>query len=96
MNGVSKFKKAIEISRIRRAWIICSCRKKMIEHKYFEGETWPKFEEAPEPSLIIWNNLGISKGSRRIRTGLINIFSTVVMLSGFLMISYGKKVSENQ
>ena len=96
MNGLQKFYKAIKISRLRRCCIICTCRKSRIKHKYFEGATWPNFERAPEPSLILWNNLGISKGSRMVRTFLINLFSAIVMLCGFLMISYGKRYSEGK
>jgi len=61
MNGIKKFKKAMSISIMYRAWMIMTCRKHMIRHKYLNDSFFPTIHDAPEPTLIFWKNLGYSK-----------------------------------
>lgn len=96
MNGVDKFQNAMNISKAKRCCLICICRKHQIRHKYLNGDIWPKLHAAPEPSLIMWKNLGIGKMNRFLRKEIINLFSVVIMLLGFLAISYGKMYAESK
>mmetsp|Transcript_2180 Transcript_2180/g.3250 ORF Transcript_2180/g.3250 Transcript_2180/m.3250 type:complete len:85 (+) Transcript_2180:2184-2438(+) len=84
------------MSKLYRGFLICTCRGSRIKHKYLDGKFWPKPEAAPEPSLILWNNLGVSGCSRWIRTIAVNIISITIIVIGFLAISYGKRYTENQ
>ncbi len=88
MNGVSKFKSALDFSLFKRMVFILTCRKDQIAHKYLDDEIWPNLTVAPEPSLIIWLNLGINKVSRLIRKQILNLFSFVIIIIGFLAIVY--------
>jgi len=54
MNGVIKFQQAMNHNKLWRFWMIFSCRKEQIEHKYLNAEIWPSICVAPEPSAIIW------------------------------------------
>ena len=49
---------------------------------------WPKIEEAPDPSLITWANLGKGKIERCFRGTISNILALVLLLVGFFMIVY--------
>lgn len=65
----------------------CKKRQGEIEHKYIGGK-WPKIGEAPDPSLIVWKNLGKGK---IVRCGLqtaTNILSGILLLVGFVTIIY--------
>ena len=55
---------------------------------YLDDEIWPNLTVAPEPSLIIWLNLGINKVSRLIRKQILNLFSFAIIIIGFLAIVY--------
>ena len=96
MNGLQKFENAMKISCLKRAFLICLWRKDEFRHKYLDGEKWPKFSAPPEPSLIIWENLGVSKVSQLIRRGIINVLSIIVTILGFYGVSRAKSFIETE
>ena len=51
------------------------------------GGRWPKVEEAPDPSLIIWKNLGKGKIERSCRNVMIFIAAFILVIFGFLAIT---------
>ena len=89
INGVTKFQNAMNIGRMKRCFWIMTCRKDKIRHKYLNGSIWPKLHPAPEPTLIMWNNLGIGPRQMKIRRFVVNIISVVVMIIGFAGIAFG-------
>jgi hypothetical protein len=59
------------------------------KHKYFEGK-WPRVvAETPDPSVILWKNLGVNINQRRLRGFLIYLLSTVITLLSFALIMWG-------
>lgn len=66
----------------------CSCcgTRDDIEHKYIGGR-WPVVEEAPDPTLIIWKNLGKGKIERCCRNIMILLFAFALVVLGFLTIT---------
>jgi len=63
MNGKEKFLNALDINICKRGLMRCQKKHEAIEHKYIGGK-WPKVDVAPDPSLIIWSNLGNGKIKR--------------------------------
>jgi hypothetical protein len=96
MNGVTKFQKAMDVGFFSRAFLTCVCRKDKIRHKYLDGKIWPTLLPAPEPTLIMWNNLGIGRYQRMIRIFVINVISILVMIVGFAGITYGRMLARGQ
>jgi hypothetical protein len=70
------------MTKLYRRWLVFSCRKHLIEHKYLNGDIWPKIISAPEPSLIMWNNFGKSQLKRNACNNFISFLSFVIMLAG--------------
>ena len=63
MEGVSRLIKAYEISKFHLCCLkscYCCCEKGDYQDKLFHGK-YLKVERAVEPSLILWENLRISK-----------------------------------
>lgn len=58
-----------------------------IEHKYLAGY-WPKPKTAPDPSLILWQNLGVSKLNRFCRQVFIYALSFLIIAVSFAVIIY--------
>jgi len=74
----------------RYCYNFCPCfkhRKSEVDYKYL-GERWPEITDAPDPTLIIWNNLGIDQCSRCIRGFLIYLVLFVVVVLGFVGIVF--------
>ena len=81
MNGKTKFMKAM-----RRSW----CRRKCPRwysynqkeaHKYIGGR-WPRVKSAPDPTLILWNNLGYSKTERCLRGSYVTVAALLLIAIG--------------
>ena len=87
MNGKKKFLKAMDINCCRRGIMRCKKQDDEIAHKYISGK-WPHVESAPDPSLIIWANLGKGKIERCGRSSLSLIISIILLLMGFAAIIY--------
>jgi len=58
---------------------------KSIEHKFIGG-VWPQPEIAPDPSLVIWPNLGVGKLSRMFRSFIVYLISLGIIGVSFLFI----------
>jgi hypothetical protein len=67
MNGKKKFMKAMKVSRCRKFLIEkVFCQAPEHYEKYLGGN-WPDVNDACDPSLIEWKNLGVSQFSRFLR-----------------------------
>ena len=90
MNGKEKFLKAMQIGACRRFWTQrCPCRSgprcgdpDLLRSRYLGGR-WPRVEEAPDPSLIIWKNLGKGKIERCCRNVTIFLAAFGLLTLGF-------------
>ena len=82
----------MDIGIIKRCFLIMTCQKDKLKHKYLNGNIWPKVHAAPEPTLIMWNNLGIGYREKELRKFIVSILSIFVMIVGFALISYGNKL----
>lgn len=56
-----------------RAWLWLTCRSKVYKNKFFNGK-YLSVQKAIDPSLILWENLGVSQKERLIRT----LFTTLL------------------
>ena len=88
MNGKTKFLKAMQVSRCRRCLTRCcgGCSAccgdvQQLRNRYLGGR-WPRVSEAPDPSLIIWKNLGKGKIERCCR-------NVTIFLAAFALLSLG-------
>ena len=93
MEGKKKIMEELEISAAKRCCIVyCGCcgNKDALSHKYI-GERWPVFEEAPDPSLIIWSNLGVTQCGRLVRSILVFLLSVLVVVGSFGLIVWVMK-----
>lgn len=52
------------------------------------GGKWPKITEAPDPSLIMWANLGKGKIERCAKSTVSNVLALILLLIGFFSIVY--------
>ena len=77
----------MDINCCRRMWMRCQKKDDQILHKYLSGK-WPQVESAPDPSLILWSNLGKGKIERCGRNSLSLILSMILLLLGFAAIIY--------
>jgi hypothetical protein len=86
MNGKQKFKDAFaHHNKCQRFVLRCRGRHNEIAHKYI-GETWPRVEDAPDPTLINWENLGASKTHRRCCKLITNFFAVILLLLSFRLV----------
>ena len=81
MNGKRKFLKAMNIGACKRWCLRMKKKQDTIEHKYMAG-SWPEVVSAPDPSLIVWENLGKGKIERCGRSTVTNIFAFGLLLVG--------------
>ena len=61
--------------------------KKKNQHKYL-GNSWPEVRTAPDPELIIWENLGVSRCEKFGRSFLVFILQAILAIASFLLILY--------
>jgi hypothetical protein len=59
MEGFERMKEIYRDSAARRCWLYCSCRCRYYSDKLFMKK-YLKVSQAPDPSLILWENLGFS------------------------------------
>ena len=87
MNGKEKFLKAFKVDPCSR-WCMYynDYHWDDIKHKYL-GKRWPSVEEAPDPTLIIWKNLGKGRIERCCRNLMIFIVAIILVILGFLSIT---------
>ena len=72
----------------------CCCDKKTYLRKLFH-DRWLKVDEAVEPALINWENLGLSRNARCFRISILTLISLVLLFATTLGILYAK-VKENE
>jgi hypothetical protein len=90
MNGCSKFKNALNISAFKRMLYYVRGRQNEIAYKYLDDSIWPEVTAAPEPTLIIWLNLGIGKFNNFCRKLFLNFVSLILLILGFIIIFFLK------
>lgn len=73
--AISQFKS----NKCNRCCLFICCRK--AEYKKFEFEdSFPDIITADDPSVILWQNLGVSKSVRRMRTGFIALATIIILV----------------
>ena len=87
MNGKEKFLKAMDIGCYRRCCLRCQKKEDTIAHKYLANK-WPSVKTAPDPSLIIWENLGKGSVDRCGRSTASNCLAFLFLILGFAVIIY--------
>ena len=89
MEGVERALHAFKTSKFTRTWIsiFTCCMSKKQKQKLFKN-TWLKVQPAVEPELLLWENFGVSRGSRIIRTGAYVLFVLVMLTVCFYIISF--------
>jgi len=60
MHGKNKFIDNMKVSSVKRCCIQKFGDKSLIDYKYL-GTNWPMVEDAPDPTVILWENLGYGK-----------------------------------
>lgn len=68
-------------------------KKEDIEHKYLAGY-WPQPKTAPDPSLILWENLGVGRLNRFCRQVFVYILSFLIVSGSFAAIIYSYQLKE--
>ena len=92
MEGAARLKSAYNYSRMSVCCTRCCCccvDKETYNRKLFHGQ-WLKVEQSVEPSLIIWENLGLSMKNRCLRTTGTALISLLLLLATTLLILYVK------
>jgi len=92
MNGKQKFLEAYDTKKLscgNRCYWKCGCHDKVTEwqHKLIGGEV-PEFHRSPNPTLILWENLGVGAVSRCCRAALVYFLSALIIAIGFVIIIY--------
>lgn len=65
------------------------CRKKRLKDRYFENK-WLDVRHPSDPSLILWENLGVSMTQRCIRIFIVAAISVLLMIFTFAIIVYSR------
>ena len=87
MNGKDKFIKALDINCCKRCILRCQKKQDVIAHKYLAGK-WPTVLEAPDPTLILWENLGKGRIEKCGRSTISNVLAFLLLMVGFISIIY--------
>ena len=77
----------MRVSSTKRCCINCCGEKSLIDYKYL-GKNWPVIKDAPDPTLILWANLGYTSLNKWIRSAIINIFCFIIVIASFYLIVY--------
>jgi hypothetical protein len=51
---------------------------------------WPKVRQAPDPTIIKWENLAVGKTSRFLRKLLVILITIILMIGSFVVIIIAK------
>jgi len=95
MNGKKKFIKAFELNCCQRIAMICRCKKDRLRHKYI-GDRWPQIGESPDPTLIMWENLGVRKGQRNCFKWITNLLAFILILINFRIVIFFNKFKDQK
>mmetsp|Transcript_20514 Transcript_20514/g.25230 ORF Transcript_20514/g.25230 Transcript_20514/m.25230 type:complete len:128 (+) Transcript_20514:1742-2125(+) len=98
MEGAARMIKAYDTSRcwlwLMRCLCDCCVDKSEYRHKLFKGR-YLRAEQAVEPTLILWENLGVTKKQRCFRIFLSSLFAIMLLLATTFLILY-VKIQENE
>lgn len=89
MEGKQRIKKAFMAKKIRR----CCNRKKYLQ-RYIKGK-WLTVRDAPKSSIILWENLAVSKLARFLRICLVSLLSASLILITFGIMILSKSYQRN-
>ena len=88
MLGKEKFLKAMKVGCCKRFCMkYCKGQGEMIDYKYL-GNRWPEVHQAPDPSLILWQNLGFGVIDRCLYSCYVILATLFLLLLGFSLIVY--------
>jgi hypothetical protein len=59
-----------------------------VKDKYFFDKVWLKVKRAIPPELIIWENIGLSNKSKRIKVVIISLLSFLLFISLFVVVLF--------
>ena len=79
--------KAMDINSCKRCCLRCQNKHDAIAHKYIAGN-WPEVATAPDPTLVLWENLGKGGVERCGRRTASYIMAFILLLIGFSAIIY--------
>jgi hypothetical protein len=86
MEGRERMLKAYDYNWMSRFCLLKCCKKAHIENKYFFNR-WLEVSPGPEPSDILWENLGVTKCERVTRICIITIISLIfVILTSYVAV----------
>ena len=98
MEGAARLIQAYDTSRCSLCCLRClpNCCVDKVEYrsKLFEGH-YLKTETAVEPTLILWENLGVTKKQRCFRIFLSSLLAIMLLLATTVLILY-VKIKENE
>jgi hypothetical protein len=100
MNGKQKFKECLNPSKLsckHRCMLSCGCQHKVkeLDHKLLGG-MYPQIRDAPDPTLILWENLGVGRLNRCCRASLNYFLSALIIAIGFVIIIYIGNARDNR
>jgi hypothetical protein len=84
MEGKMRLLHLYNVSKWRRC-----CGKKAIQDRYFQGK-FLDIRQPTDPSLILWENLGVGRTQRCMRILLVTLISLLLMILSFVIIIYSK------
>jgi hypothetical protein len=92
MNGKKKFLKQFKDEKFKFSgfanWMKCFKCCKEPENKALRiGGKVPRVRNATDPSLLIWENLGKSNRNRCVLSTIVTMFSLIIVLCGFYVIT---------
>ena len=93
MEGAARLIQAYNKSAISRCCTICCCcnAQSLIAYKRkLFHDNWLKVDEAVEPALINWENLGLTRKARCCRITFLTIISIILLILTTLGILYAK------
>lgn len=100
MNGKKKFLNALDKRRLgccNRCLVNCWCQHRVEEiHHKLIGGAYPEVMPAPNPTLIMWQNLGVGRISQCCRALLVYFLSALIISIGFAVIIYFNYLSEQR
>jgi len=88
MEGKLRLLQLYNISRTAKC-----CNKSKLEDRKFEGKLLD-VRHPTDPSLILWENLGVSRKQRCIRISIVALISFLLMIATFIIIVFSKSVED--
>lgn len=86
--GRERLKNQLNQTAANRCCLWCCCQSKRYKYKEFHKK-YPNVFNADDPSVILWQNLGVSRHDRRCRILLTAIVTIILLLLCCLVNLYG-------